>query len=306
MASPVTSAAMADLLDPRFKEYTQTEFLAIPDKIPMLYGAETSDRADERFSDITPMGDIPEFTGTVTYDGPDQGYDVTATHKEFVGGIQIERKLYDDDQTGSVVRNMFEELGRSAGKTRQKHGARIFNQSFANDTYFYSHSENVALCSNSHTTTRSGVSTASGFDNVGTAALSATSLAAAITSFRQLRDLAGEPIDEAADELWIPVDLDLTAEELIKTKVGLDEASQTKNVLEGKFQIHEWARITDTNDWWICNSRLRKKFIKWIERVPMETGKMEAFDQYIAKGRLYMRYSAVRTLWQWIYGHQVT
>src|SRR5688572_32889133 len=129
MASPVTSASFGDLLDPRFKEITHNEYKEHPDMIPTLYGQDTSDRPDERYSDITPMGDVPEFLGTLSYDGPDQGYDVTATHKEFALGVQIERKLYDDDQFG-VIESIFSEKGRSAARTRQKHAARIFNQAF--------------------------------------------------------------------------------------------------------------------------------------------------------------------------------
>lgn len=306
MSSPLSSAAMADLLDPRFREVFLGKFQAQPDMVGEIYTVKPSDRDSEKVTGLTPMGDLVELTtGTLSYDGQDQAYDVTATHRQFALGIMIQRDLYDDAQF-DVIDGLFEGLADAAHKTRQRHAFRLFNSMADVDTYFYNHSEGVALCSNSHTTTRSGVSTASGYDNLTVSALSATSLTAAITQFRQLKDLAGETIDESPNEIWFPVNMIDTVSEILETQTGLFSNEGTKNVHFGRLTPKVSKYLTDSNDWSIQNSELRKKATRWYERIPVETAKMEAFDQFNAKARIYTRYSNLWSFHQWIVGASVT
>ena len=173
MAVPATSGAFGDLLDPRFQKIFYENYDQLPDAISDIYGSTPSNgRGDMRWSNVGAFGDWTEFTGTVAYDSLNQGYDTTATYLEFVSGCQVERKLFDDDQY-NVMDQRPAGLGRSSQRTRQTHAARIFNNAFSVDTFFYNNSEGVALCSDSHTT-NSGVSTSTGFDNLTTASLSAT------------------------------------------------------------------------------------------------------------------------------------
>ena len=69
----------------------------------------------------------------------------------------------------------------------------MLNNAFSIDTLFYNNSEGVALCSNSHITT-SGASTSTGFDNLGTASLTATAVAAARISMVDFRGDRAERI----------------------------------------------------------------------------------------------------------------
>src|SRR3990167_5434441 len=120
MSSPITKAGFPDVLDPRMREITYQTFQEQRDMIPFFYEMVESQQDVERGSDITPMGNMQEFTlGTVPYDGPDQAYDWTASHREFVLGIQIERRVWEFDQFG-VIDDFFTELARSAHKTRNE------------------------------------------------------------------------------------------------------------------------------------------------------------------------------------------
>ena len=308
MANPVAKAGFPDVLDPRFREITYSTFELQKDMVPFFYDVQPSNLEVERGSDITPMGDMVEFTGTVSYDGPDQGYNWTATHKEFALGMQIERRLWEFDQFGAID-GFFEELGHSAHKTRQKHAARLFNNAFSYDTFFQTTSEAVALCSNSHTTTRSGVSTAAGFDNLSTVALSPTSLGAEILQFRKFKDLSGERINVIPDTLLVPVDLRDRALEIVKTDKGLDTAEGTINVYNSdyQFKVVDWVYLTDVNDWHLLDSTLMKRNLKWYEAVPVEFARVESFDELMAKYRAYMIYTLRRSaIWQWIDGNQVS
>jgi hypothetical protein len=174
---PHSSGNFGDLLDPRVKKIFFGELKELPDYVGTLYSIESSSTPYEISSEVGELDDFTEFTGTVTYGSQNQGYDVRATHVEFSKGIQVERKLFDDDQHGIINRKPVG-LATAYNRTRQKHAARMLNNAFSVDTMFYSHTEGVALCSDSHTTT-SGASTASGFDNLTTASLTSVAVSAA-------------------------------------------------------------------------------------------------------------------------------
>lgn len=173
MPTPSTSSNFGDLLDPRFQKLFNERYKALPDMLGrffnMVSGADAPTKDTYRTSQVGTLGDIPEFTGTVVYDDSAQGYDGIITPKEYASGYQIERKLFDDDLYG-VMDSKPKALATAYQRTRQKHGAQLFNNAFSVDSTWNNFTENVALCSNSHTTT-SGASTASGFDNLATSAL---------------------------------------------------------------------------------------------------------------------------------------
>ncbi|KKL85399.1 hypothetical protein LCGC14_1955100, partial [marine sediment metagenome] len=161
MAVPHTTGQFGDLLDIRFQKIFDDNFPQLDDMLPELYTFEPDNgRIDMRFSQVSGYTDIPEFSGAVTYQSASQGYDTTITPLEFASGIQVERRLFDTDQY-SIMNQKPAGLARAAQRTRQKHGARMFNNAFSVDTKFYNNSEAVALCSDNHTTT-TGASTAAG------------------------------------------------------------------------------------------------------------------------------------------------
>ncbi len=305
MATPHVSENFGDLLDPRFQKIFFEQYKALPDMLPMLYNFEpTNGRNDMMWSSVGTIPDFEAFTGTVGYNSQNQGFDTTSTPIEFTNGIQVERKLFDDDQY-NIMNQRPRALAMAASRTRQKDGARLLNNSFSVDTLFYVNSEGVAMCSNSHTTT-SGASTASGFDNLGTAALTATAVAAARIQMVGFRGDQAERISVMPDELIIPPDLFEEAFEITASSGKVDTANNNRNVHEGKYRIIEWNYLTDVNNWWIADSLSKKQMVHWVDRVALEFAMAEDLDTLVAKWRAYMRYSTAHTDWRWVMGHQVS
>lgn len=306
MTVPHISTNFADVLDPRFQDIFTDQFKELPDMLPQLFSFPGDNgREDIRWSDVGAFEDIPQFTGTVQYDSQTQGYDTVATPLEFASGMQVERKLFDDDQY-NIMDQKPRGLATSYQRTRQKHGARILNNAFSSDTFFYVNSEGVALCSNSHTTNAAGVSTANGFDNLITSALSAVSVTTARIQMRGFRDDKANRLSVIPNELWIPVDLFEIAFEIAQSMGKVDTAENNRNVHHGVFNIMEWEYLTDTNNWFMADSTMRKQFVKWIDRIPMEFAFAEDIDTLIAKWRLYARYSNAWTNWRWVNGASVS
>ena len=306
MAVPHTTGQFGDLLDVRFQEIFNDNFPQVDDMLPMLFNFPSDNgRIDMRFSQVSGYGDIPEFSGSVTYQSAAQGYDTTITPVEFASGIQVERRLFDTDQF-SIMDQRPAGLARAAQRTRQGHGARQFNNAFSVDTKFYNNTEAVALCSDSHTTTVQSASTASGFDNLVTTALSATALAAARIQMRGFRDAAANRGDVEPDEILFPPDLYEVAFEINESLGKVDSAENNRNVHFGRYTMMEWNYLTDTNNWFLMDQSLRGESLKWFDSVAQEFAFAEDLDTLIAKWRLYMVYGNGHLDWRWILGGNVS
>lgn len=312
MPTPMGVANFPDLLDLRFRDILSDFFKQVQDMVPVIYGhpgPERPMRQDERWSSISGLPRTPQFTGTVQYDSASQGYDVTASYVEFAQGIQINRTLVEWDQF-DVIDGRPKALARSFYRRRQVDAARIFNTgAFSVDTFYYNHSEGVALCSNSHTTT-TGASTASGFDNLVTTALNGANLASAQIQVAGFRDEQAELIDAVMDELWIPVDLYETAYEIVASLGKVDTAQNNRNVHHGAYDLIVVKDMTDTNNWFGTDSTMRKDLLYWLDQVwpggQPEFGQAEEFDTFVGKWRGYGRWTNVYRDWRFILGAQVS
>ena len=306
MAVPHTTGQFGDLLDIRFQKIFDDNFPQLNDMLPELYRFEPNNgRIDMRFSQVSGYGDIPEFSGAVTYQSAAQGFDTTITPKEFASGIQVERRLFDTDQT-AIMTQRPAGLARAAQRTRQKHGARPFENAFSIDTFFYNNSEGVALCSNSHLTNVQSASTASGFDNLVVTALTATALATARIQMRGFRDAAANIGDVEPDEILFPKELYEIAFEINSSMGKVDTAENNRNVHFGRYKMVEWSHLSDPNNWFLMDGSLRGDSLKWFDSVPVEFASAEDLDTLVAKWRLYMVYGNGHLDWRWILGAQVS
>lgn len=295
-----------DLMTADFAEIFHETLDNTPSMIDTLYTMKgTGPRKDQTtYSNVGTQTDWDEFDGTVQYSDINQGYDVTLTHKEFVKGFSVERKAVDDE-LHDIFSGKPRSLGTSYARTRETHAARMFQNAFVNDTFFYNHTEGVALCSNSHTTT-SGASTSAGFDNLITDALSATAVASARIQMRKFKGDQAEIVMVMPNELWIPLDLEETAHEIVKSSGKVDTDLNNSNFHQGTYSVNSWEYMTDVNNWFMCDSAMRKENVFWIDRIPVEFKFVEEFDTFIHKWRGYARYSNGRNDWRWVLGALVS
>lgn len=300
------SETFGDLLDPRFETIFFEQYDQVPDMIPQIYTMPPDNgRENMTFSGIGAFGDFQEFKGTVEYDSVAQAFDSTLTHIEFASGYQVERKLYDDDQY-QIFDGRPKGLGRAAQRTRQKHAARIFNNGFTVDTYFYENSEGKPLFSDSHLTNSPEADTSTGFDNKMTSAFSATALAAARIQMVNFRDDRGNHINCVPDTVVYPINLYDKVYEVLASTGKPDSANNDRNVHEGAYGALEWIYLSDSNNWFLCDSSMKSESLFWVDRVPLEHAMAEDIDTIVAKWRAYMRYSCGWADWRWTLGSQVS
>jgi len=306
MANPLTSAQFTRLLDKRLRDVFEDKFKTLPSMIPALYREFPSDSAFEEFYEIGALPDIPEFSGKLEYVSPSPGYYTKIEPKEYAGGVMFERKLLDDKKY-SVMDGRSSMLAESAARVKEKLGVRPFAYAFSSAFDFMTSEEGVALCSGSHTT-KSGTSTSSGFSNAGTSALNQTSVAATRLLMRKFRNDISERINIEPDTLIVPDNLADKAMEIVGTDKGLYSAEGTTNVQKGRFKVVPYLRLDDydTNNWFMTDSSLMKRFLVWITRISPEPNNTIDFETFTVKHSVYMRVGCGFLDWRFLYGHSVT
>tara|TARA_Y100000310_G_scaffold30009_1_gene28533 strand:+ start:2647 stop:3561 length:915 start_codon:yes stop_codon:yes gene_type:complete len=302
----LVSSAFVDVTNPQFQRIFDEEYTQAPDFLDRFYSMMSSKLQTERVSSVGTIGVIPRFTGSIEYDDVNQGYDVAITPLEFGAGIQIERRLFDDG-LHNVIQQKPKALAASLFRLRQTHASRPWNQAFTSDSLFYTHSEGVALCSNSHTTT-SSASTSTGFDNLGIGALSAVTVAAARIQMRGFRGDRAEKINIIPDGLHIPTDLYETAYEIVGSQGKVATAVNSANVHFGQYEVLENIWLTDTNNWFMTDQKAMKggRGLVWIDKEKGEFAFVEDFDTLIGKWRVYSRWGNAWIDWRFVLGAQVS
>lgn len=306
MAGTAITENFADLLDARFRKIYQEEYQENikESMIPMLYAMKTSIRDYEKLSGIGALSDVPDFDGSLDYDSPGQLYDVQVDFPEKAKGIKVERKLYDDDLFG-IMDMRPRGLAISVARTREKSGASQFNDIFTDTTPGNrTNGDGVALCSSSHPYSPDDATTQS---NAGSTALSATAIEATRRiGHNSIFNDRGELLSVNYDLILCTVNNEETAWEVINSKGKVETANNNRNFHYGRYKLAVWDRLTDSNNWFMIDSRLMKLFNCWYDRVKPEYNQDRDFDTLVAKWSVYMRYGTVAADWQWIYGHNVS
>ena len=309
MSSPLASGDFVRLLDKRLREVAdqQKTFRDLDSMIPKFFNMASSDRAFEEFFSVSQIGDIPKFTGQLTYLPRYSGFLTKVEHAEYAGGIQSERKLIDDEQYG-VLESNAAGLMDSAARTKEKLGVRAFAYAFSAAFDFMTTEEGKPLCSTTHLS-RSGASTTTGFSNSGTSALNKTNLAATRILMKQLKTDIGERFQTSEKyAIVVPSNLESTAWELVNTQAGYGTAHGDKNREAAiGYTVIEYPRLDDydSNNWFLVDMEAMKKAMSWYNRVSPEYDHTIDFETWSIKHKIYFRCSYGWKDWRFIYGHNV-
>jgi len=307
MAIPIDSAAFVRLLVNDLREVSENAYGELPSMIPTLFRMLDSDSAWEEFYSVGDVPDIPEFNGKISYLTRYPGYHTKIEPKEFAGGLQWERKFLKNNKY-SVLLNEAAGLMRSAGRVREKHGAAAWTGAFSSAFTFMESEEGKSLCSSSHTT-KSGTSTAVGFDNAGSTKFSKTAVAATRLLMRKFRSDISERIDIGDNlALVVPDNLADEAYELVGTKSGMDSAEGNINMAYKRYQVIPYPRLDDSStvNWFMVDLDRMKDNLIWIERTAPEAKTTIDFETYIVKQAVYMDIGYGFKDWRWVYGHNVS
>ena len=109
------------------------------------------------------------------------------------------------------------------------------------------------------------------------------------------------------NKLVYPPELADRADEIIKSDKDPTSANNAYNPQgHGRFTGTDWEYFTDTNNWFMLDTRLMAQWLVWFDRVALEFGRADEFDTFVAKWRAYCRYSFMWLNWRWVLGSQVS
>lgn len=270
-----------------------------------LFGIENSTSSVEYSQGIGAGGLVPEYNSDtdpsnaqIQYDSFNPLYESTFTHKEYAKGLQIERKLWDDDRLGNIKRRA-SSLGLEYGQTRATHAASVFNNAFSSS---YVGADAVALCSDSHPISPTDSSTV---DNKGTSALSYSAIKTTLQAGKRMQNDRGVAMPIFYDTLIVPVELEETANEILKAIAKPGTADNDANAVQGIRVVMD-PYLTDANNWFMADSNQARLHLLWFNRVQPEMTMDPTSDfNLAARYRGYMRYSFGWDDFRWVYGHEV-
>lgn len=311
MSNPITQARFQLLVDNTVRKYSEEslqELIAKENYQQSMYDVMSSDRAYEEFYGVGALGDLQRFNGTLEYGDIPPGYLVRIEPAEFALGLEIERKFWNNNLSG-ILKDYAGQLRQSSHRTKEKYAckgyARLNSAAF---DFITLNEEGVAVASTAHTTKADGVSTASGFSNLGTSAFSASAVEATRILANGFKNLNGERAYVDMDTLIVPDHLAQKAFELNSTPRGLDTAAGNENFQYKRWNVIVWKSLGDysSSNWIMCDSKIMKKYAKWINHVPDELTTTVDFETKRIKHSVYNSFGYGFKGWQWCYFHQVS
>lgn len=294
----MTEAQFNNLIIPAMKAHFVAEMERTQDIVGELFMVENTTNAYEKMVGLSGLGLMQRKNegGAGEYDRMNQEYLTTFTPEMFLKNVPISRELVDD-QSLLTLASLAREMGETVARTMQFEGAKVFNNAFATTTY----GDGQFLCDTDHPLGANNATTAS---NNGTDALTHASLSAARTAMRKFKDPRGNPLGVMGDTLLVPPDLENTALEIVTSQLKAGTANNDRNVLSN-IRVIVWDWLTDTNNWFLIDSRRAKRNLVWFNRqAPEITSHFDATSQnYIIT--ISARWAYGVTDWRWVYGGEV-
>ena len=315
MAAPLISEQWPKLLTPGLRKIWNARLDSWKDALQgdQFFSMQTSQRSYEEHLGIGSMSTDEgwnfEDSGRVQYAGFGPGYTATFTHHEYAKGVQIERKLIEDNLYPGAglprtITARVEQLADAAVIKREKSKANVFINGFTDsgtdaEGFPIAGQDSVGLFSTAHNVATAGDADQS---NEFTHALSAANVETIITAMRGFTDDKGEVNPVSPDTLLVPPELEFTANKIVNSELDPNSANNTVNPLKGRLRVVVWDYLTDANAWFLLDSRLAKQSLVWYDRVKPEFKAEEDFDTLIGKWRCYMRYSRGFDDWRFAAG----
>lgn len=267
--------------------------------LPQLFRYVEATQGTEYDLEAGDIGEVPEYQGSIYFDESKEGYKKSVTEVEYALGLKVQRRLLRNDLY-DVVRVQVGLLAQAFRQKKEGIGASIFNNAF-NTTHTVG--DTLQLCSTAHTSKVGGANQG----NMGTSAFSAANVEATRILGIKLKTNRDNIRTSNFDTLLIPTDLHEKAWELLNSLGKVDTSNNNRNVHYGKYTLIEWDNfLSDTNNWFMIDSKLMKKVLKFRVWEPVQFFRSGEFDTITQKFAGYMSCGVSTVEWRFIYGHEVS
>ena len=229
-----------DLLDPAFRKIYGDEEQQIPVVANDIFNVLSSSKDSEKDSSASGLSKLVETAegDAITYEDPNQGYDVTYSHRKFTLGSKVTLEMWQDDQF-SVINRRPRDLAKAKARTKEQAAADIFNYGFTaggGGASTFTAGDSKALFATDHTRTDGGTA----ISNYSTADLAEDSFETALVNLRATVDNKGQLILIQPDVLLIPPALEKEANILLQSSGRVGTANNDVNPYRGRLRVIVW------------------------------------------------------------------
>jgi len=264
-----------------------------------IFDTESSDRAFEEEVMLSGFGSAqvkPEGSG-VNYDDATESFTARYTHETIALAFAITEEAVEDNLYDKISSRYTKALARSMANAKQVKAANVLNNGFSSS---YTGGDGKELFATDHSTTggdqKNELSTA--------ADLNETSLEQALIDIAGMKDDRGMKVALNGSKMIIPVNLQFTAERLMKSNQRVGTSDNDTNAVKSMGMVPQGYVVnnylTDTDAWFIKTDA--PNGMKHFQRAPIST-KMEGdFETGNVRYKSRERYSFGWSDWRGIFG----
>ncbi len=237
------------------------EYGEVADEHAPLFETENSDRAFEEEVLFTMFGEAPTKAegASVQYDTAQESYTSRYTHETIALAFAVTEEAMEDNLYDTFAKTRAKGLARAMASTKQVKAANVFNNAFSAS---YVGGDGVALVSTAHPTIGDGNQS----NQIGTSAISVSTLETAVTNIHKLKDDRGILIGASPVSIHIPPELAFETDMLLHS-AGLPNGTvaypttsnqstpndinplRNMGLFPGGFAVNR--RFTDTDNWFV-------------------------------------------------------
>tara|TARA_R110002012_G_scaffold92186_2_gene224010 strand:+ start:296 stop:1201 length:906 start_codon:yes stop_codon:yes gene_type:complete len=253
-----------------------------------IFDTETSDRAFEEEVMLSGFGSaqVKPEGGSVNFDDATESFTARYTHETVALAFAITEEAVEDNLYDKISSRYTKALARSMSNAKQVKAANVLNNAFNSS---FTGGDGIELCATDHPTTGGTVS-----NELAVAAdLNETSLEQALIDIAGITDDRGLKVALNGSKLIIPVNLQFTAERLMKSnqRVGTSDndinAVGSMGMIPQGYVVNNY--LTDTDAFFIKTDA--PNGLKHFQRAAIQT-KMEGdFETGNVKYKARERYS---------------
>lgn len=207
----ITASKLVELTKVGLGKIYNEEIGTVPQNYQNLFNVETSNKAIEEYINMAGFGPVPKWDSdgqSINYDSPLIGARYTWTHTDYALAWVLTHKIIRDDLYMKTGKNLATAAALSTRHTIEQTCLNVFNGGFAGDTIY----DGKYWFSATHPRLDDG--TASNL--LTSAALSESSLEAALIAISKGVNERGQPVNYHPKTLLIPPDLLYVAKRILK------------------------------------------------------------------------------------------
>jgi len=281
----VTAAEYALLLEPKLSNFWHDSFRAVPSKFGKVFNVMSMNKntiTHAKMAGFGPLQLIPDGD-SIMYDDPIAPITTTYTYIVKGLGYRIHERIWINDLYGET-RKLESDLRDAANDDVETAAWSVFNNGFTTTNTGF---DSLALFSTAHTRMDGGAT----WQNRPSTdeALSLSGVQNAIITMRKWKNDRGRPRVHTPKQLIVPVDLEFTAKEILRSTQVPESANNAINaVREYNLSLLEVEHLTSTTGWFV---QADKHDLNFFWRYRAKTGMETDFDTNTIKRKVWQAYA---------------